>query len=78
MTEKIQNEIDKFISENGNANFTHKDLLIYIVQKIDNLPCVSHVKTIQTNKAKVDMLMWIYGISTAAIIGLLMYILSKL
>ena len=39
MSEKFRNTVNTFKSENGNANFTQKDMLIYLVSKIDKLEC---------------------------------------
>lgn len=37
MTDKIRRTINRFKADNGNANFTQKDMLQYLVYKIDKM-----------------------------------------
>ena len=37
MSERIKEEIKKFKAENGNANFTNKEMLWYLISKVDNV-----------------------------------------
>ena len=53
MSKQITETIKKFKEENGNNTFTQKDLLMYIVQRIDNLPCADHIKSIGEIKGDV-------------------------
>jgi len=46
MTEKIRKAVEDFKNENGNNIYSQKDLLMYIVKRIDNLPCNEHMRVI--------------------------------
>ena len=46
MTKRMKEEIENFKSKNGNNTYTTKDLLMYIVQRVDSLPCEEHLNKI--------------------------------
>jgi len=56
MTNKIKAGIEKFKSENGNSNFTQKEILMYIVSRLDNLPCDQHLETMGRLQTDIKML----------------------
>ena len=56
--ERIRKAVEEFKYENGNDNFSQKDLLMYIVKRIDNLPCEKHVQQIANVDARVRILLW--------------------
>ena len=62
MSKQIKETVKKFKEKNGNNTFTQKDLLMYIVQRIDNLPCVEHMSLIQETKAILKTWTWVAGV----------------
>jgi len=54
LTEQIKKAIENFKEKNGNEHYTEKDLLMYIVQRMDNLPCNEHLKTMYNIKAGME------------------------
>jgi len=46
--EKIKKAVDEFKSENGNEKYTQKELLMYIIKRLDKLPCEEHVTLLLT------------------------------
>ena len=47
MSKEIKDTIEEFKMRNGNATFTQKDLLMYLVERVDNLPCMEHMGDIK-------------------------------
>ena len=78
LTERIKKAVEEFKSENGNTAYTTKDLMMYLVHRIDNLPCVQHVETMQQNKVRTKMLMWIFGISIGIMMSCLLFLFTKI
>ena len=74
----MEEEIKKFKQENGNNNFTQKDLLMYIVRRIDDLPCEEHLQLvleksgdIKEIKAQIKQWKWTAGILLTLILTLI-------
>lgn len=75
MKDKIIKETaEKFRKENGNNKIDNNDLLIYIMTKIDNLPCEPHVKIIQDTKSQLKILKLMIPIMLSLIFGLIFYL----
>lgn len=70
----IKEVIKQFKEENGNDTFTNKDFLIYLVQRVDNLPCDSQISKISKMDGKLRMLLWGFPIGLS-IIGILLGII---
>ena len=70
----IKETADKFRAENGNSNIDNNDLLIYIMTKIDALPCSEHLSDILSSKTWITVLKWYIPISTAIMLSLFGYI----
>ena len=66
----IKETAEKFRKENGNNKIADNDLLIYIMTKIDTLPCANHLASITTVETRQKMMMWGIGIGLS-VIGLL-------
>lgn len=76
--EHVREIANKFRSDNGNKHINNSDMLIYIMEKVDNLPCVDHMSTIDEVKAKVESWTWIGGILITVFLTLLFFILSNI
>lgn len=63
----IKETADKFRKENGNNNIDSNDLLIYIMTKVDTLPCSSHLASISVVETRLKMMMWGVGIGLSVI-----------
>lgn len=48
--DKIKKAVEEFQKENGNNNYPLKELVIYLVKRVDDLPCERHARTIYSNK----------------------------
>lgn len=66
----IKDTAERFKEENGNSKIDNNDLLIYIMTRIDSLPCKPHLKTITKIDTRQKMTMWLVGIGLS-VIGLL-------
>ena len=66
----IKETAENFRKENGNNKIADNDLLIYIMTKIDTLPCTNHLASITTVETRQKMMMWGIGIGLS-VIGLL-------
>ncbi len=75
MSKKIREEIEAFKKQNGNVNFTQKEMLWYLMSKVDNLS--SHEARI-TNVEKTTSRHWkiIMGVAGATILFLINFIRS--
>jgi len=71
--EEIKQAVSAFKEKNGNDSFSNKDLLMYIVHRLDKLPCVAHVTMIASNRIRTKILLWAYPIGVA-ILGLIIAI----
>ena len=75
ITEKIRQGIEKFKEENGNVHFKESELLMYIVHRLDSLPCDNHLEKISDVCNEVKSWKWIAGvlvsITFSTILGLL-------
>jgi len=81
MTEGIREKIEEFKHENGNNNFTNKEMLMYLIKRLDNLPCEEHLGIIYTmqndvehNKRMFKTWRWIAGILLTTILALIGFI----
>jgi hypothetical protein len=48
--DKIKKAVEEFKQENGNKEYQLDDLVIYILKRVDNLPCEKHASTISLNR----------------------------
>jgi len=78
MSKNIRKAIDEFKEENGNERFSQKDLLMYLVNRVDNLPCNKHMGVIyemkndvEVNKEHFKTWRWLAGILFSVIIILI-------
>ena len=60
----MKEEIKQFKERNGNAHFTQKDMIMYVISKVD---CIDRkigdgAGKIATNQANIKTLYWILGI----------------
>ena len=69
----IKNAKEKFNKENGNKNISQKDMIIYIMEKLDKLPCEAHSAVFMSTKGKVDALCWAIGIGFPILASLVVY-----
>ena len=69
----IRKAVEEFKKENGNENFSQKEMLMYLITRLDNLPCEQHIKTIAGNAARSKLMLVLYPL-TVTIIGILYYI----
>lgn len=51
--DKIKEAVEEFKKDNGNNSYPVKDLVIYAIKRLDNLPCEKHTGTIATAKEKI-------------------------
>lgn len=58
----IRKAVEEFKKENGNETFQTKDLVIYLVKRMDNLPCEAHVSRIAGLEARIKTWTWVAGI----------------
>lgn len=70
MSEHIKKAINDFKTENGNDTFTQKDLLMYLVKRIDDLPCVAHMGEIKEVKTLVKQWRWFAGILLTIVLSI--------
>ena len=79
ISERIKEGIEKFKAENGNSHFKESELLMYIVHRLDNLPCTEHLERISDVCNEVKSWKWIAGILVSitftAIFGILWLII---
>ena len=82
MSDKITKAIEQFKEENGNNNFTNKDLLIYLVKRIDDLPCEQHNVSIAKAITTLKNWKWFAGVlislNFSIIGGMLWLIIEKI
>jgi len=78
MPEHIKKMVERFKQENGNRDYTQKELIIYLVKRIDDLPCMEHMSKIQENSTRGKFIMWFLGIETSIILALFILIFNKI
>jgi len=71
MDNKIKQAVNNFRQQNGNENFTNKEMLMYIVQRLDNLPCNEHMTLIQELRGITKTWKWTAGILLTIIIAMI-------
>jgi hypothetical protein len=76
MTENIKKAVSEFKKTNGNHDYTQKELIMYIIKRIDDLPCIEHVSRIQDNDTRGKILLWINGVEITMIISLILLIIN--
>jgi len=54
--DRIRKAVEDFKKENGNNDYPIKDLVIYAIKRLDNLPCEQHIRTIYFNKGTLVVL----------------------
>lgn len=59
----IKEKVESVRKQNGGINLTNSDMLIYLLEKMDSLPCISHERVISRNNA-------ILGILTMLVVGI--------
>lgn len=72
----IKETAKKFRKENGNKEIPNNDLLIYIMTKIDSLPCEPHIKIMQDTKSQLKILKLMIPIILSVIFGLIYFLHS--
>lgn len=81
MSKSIKEEINKFKEKNGNDNFSTKELIIYAIQRLDNLPCEAHINKISTIEGRVELgtkiSIALFGLLMTLISGLIYIVLTK-
>jgi len=89
LSKEIRDEINNFKNKNGNNAFTQKEMIMYLMQKIDkihnridNLPCSEHMGIMLTTEGEVKNLIkqneskrWIIGILLGVCITLFGWVL---
>ena len=65
--DEIKKAVNEFKKKNGNDKYQLEDLVIYAINRIDNLPCESHTKVISGNETRSKMTVWALGIEIAVI-----------
>jgi len=73
MARNIRKAVKEFKEENGNDNFSTKDLLMYIVHRVDNLPCEPHVARITGVESTLKSMKWAIGLLLTVILSLLIF-----
>ena len=78
MNNKIKEAVTHFKNENGNEKFTQKEMLMYIVQRLDNLPCAAHIEAIGNINGDIKTIYsmfkswrWTMGVLLTILIGLI-------
>jgi len=74
--EKIKREAEKFREENGNSEIQADDMLFYIVNRIDALPCEPHMALMSELSGKLKVLLPITLAGFAALSGLMYFLLG--
>ena len=69
--EKIKKAVEEFNMQNGNNEVRQKDLLIYIMTKIDNLPCDKVANKVTKNSTWLAIFKWYIPISISIILALI-------
>jgi len=53
---------EEFKKENGNEKISNSEMLMYIVKRIDELPCEKHIAKIEESISTIKMWKWFAGI----------------
>ncbi len=64
MSKRIKEEIERFKSMNGNANFTQKEMLWYVMSKVDTL-----VSDTAATKSSIKLLWRVVIVLLTAVVG---------
>ena len=72
----IRETAKRFKDDNGNHEIPDNDILIYIMTKIDNLPCEPHGKIMQDTKSQLKILKYFMPLFFSFIIGLIIFLHS--
>jgi len=75
MSKNIKEAVEEFKKQNGNNNFKNSDLLMYIVHRLDRLPCKEHLGEIKEANATVRSWKWVAGILITITYSILLGIL---
>lgn len=82
---EISEAIKQFKKENGNDAYTTKDLLIYIMNKLDSidekfddLPCESHFGFMSEMKGTLRTIKWVVGIAVVLGVPILTVLINQL
>jgi len=75
MPTKMQEAISQFKNKNGDNNFSSKDMLKYIIYRIDDLPCKAHITMMTKTEARTKFIMWFIPASIT-VIGILIAVLA--
>ena len=75
MPTKMQEAINRFNNQNGDSNFSNKDMLKYIIYRIDSLPCDKHITLMAKTEARTKMLLFFIPTSLT-VIGILIAVLA--
>ena len=60
--ENIRKAVDEFKKANGNEKYSTNDLVMYLVKRIDDLPCENHVSRIAAVEARIKTWTWVAAI----------------
>ena len=72
--EEIKKVADNFRSENGNHKINTDDMLFYIVNRIDYLPCGVHVALIAELTGKIKIMLPLMMVGFTTILGLMYFL----
>ena len=63
MSKRIKDEIAAFKRQNGNANFTVKEMLMYTMSKVDKMndKLEEGSGKIAVNRESITMIKWVFG-----------------
>lgn len=81
MTENIKKAVETFDNKNGNKDYSNKDLLKYIVHRLDSLPCIEQGNIIRELQTTISNLKWfaglLIGINFSFVGGILFLLIQK-
>ena len=81
ISDRIKQTIEKFKTENGNVKLPNSDMLMYLVARMDDLPCAEHLGDIKKLQATMKSWIWFAGIlvtiNFSLVIGTLWLVISK-
>jgi len=70
----IREVVKNFKKENGNTKISTSDMIIYLVERLDKLPCETHMNTIAELKGKLNLLIPILLAMFGFVIGLIYFL----
>ena len=71
---EITEKGDYYRKKNGNDKILTDDMLFYIIDRIDNLPCMEHLCTISELSGVIKVIVPVMLAGFASIIGLIYYL----